>query len=551
MSPLKFLKLVVFSRFCYNAKNIFGFSKLFCHNTKIFNFFYIKFLYTVTLRLRVIWIFKKSFFFLFLPFERLTINLRFFFIEKRFFFFLLIIFLRIILFSIFYVFYYFNFFYNMIMLIFCFSIIILIFHKNIYFLMLGWDGLGVTSFILVFYYINWTSLNRSLVTVLTNRLGDISLIFFFIYFLHFEVEKTFFFFRTFSIFLFFALITKRAQFPFSSWLPQAISAPTPTRALVHSRTLVTAGIYLILKYFLFLSTFFFISIFFFFGFITFLVSGYCSIFEKDLKKIIALRTLNQLGFMMFSLRFINKFLTFFHLCSHAFFKRCLFLQIGFFIHSNFSNQDSRGFNFSLKNRKISTFFFFFCLLRMCGLIFLRGFITKERILLIYTFRNFYFLNYLFIYFMIFFTIFYSIILFFNYFQGNFFFFNFDFSFVILFSSLFIFCIGMFIGTWIRKSFFIIFFSFGNKERIFLLLYVFIFFFFINVKKKREVNKIIFQDSFYKITKKVIKKDFFIFDIFILITLFNAQKNLIFFQFRKNFLFWHTFFIFFSLCVFLN
>lgn len=93
--------------------------------------------------------------------------------------------------------------------------------------------------------------------------------------------------------------TKRAQFPFRAWLPKAIAAPTPVRALVHRSTLVTAGVFLLLKFGLFFWMFDFSVVVFLFGGLTILFSGFCSLGEFDLKKVVALSTLSQMGFLMF------------------------------------------------------------------------------------------------------------------------------------------------------------------------------------------------------------------------------------------------------------
>lgn len=109
-----------------------------------------------------------------------------------------------------------------------------------------------------------------------------------------------------------------------------MSAPTPVRALVHRRTLVTAGVHLLIISFLdfFLDLYFFI---FFIGFFSMLFSSIMAFLEKDIKKIVALRTLSQIGLCFLNFSFGFFFLSFFHILSHAFFKRLLFLQVGFLI----------------------------------------------------------------------------------------------------------------------------------------------------------------------------------------------------------------------------
>ena len=142
-----------------------------------------------------------------------------------------------------------NFFYYIFWLTFFISrIIILITSKNIFFFFLGWDGLGISSFILVRFFKNWKTLNNRIITFFTNRMGDL---FFIFLFYSFFFIKNFFFLKISLLLLILISLTKRAQFPFSTWLPAAISAPTPISSLVHSSTLVTAGLYLIFFFFCF------------------------------------------------------------------------------------------------------------------------------------------------------------------------------------------------------------------------------------------------------------------------------------------------------------
>jgi len=121
--------------------------------------------------------------------------------------------------------------------------VLLIFMSNLFGTLIGWDGLGITSFLLVLYYKNRKSLGRSLITALTNRVGDAFLL----------VLLGLSLFPSGGpylglVLLLLAAMTKRAQYPFSRWLPAAMAAPTPVSALVHSSTLVTAGVYLLLRF---------------------------------------------------------------------------------------------------------------------------------------------------------------------------------------------------------------------------------------------------------------------------------------------------------------
>lgn len=144
-------------------------------------------------------------------------------------------------------------------------------------------------------------------------------------------------------FILIGCFTKRAQFPFIRWLPAAIAAPTPVSALVHSSTLVTAGVYLMIRFSQVILrngilTFFIAVI----SRLTILISALRAMFETDFKKIIALSTLSQLGFIIFRLSQIIKICRFFHLLTHAIFKSLLFICAGAIIIFRGHNQDIRA-----------------------------------------------------------------------------------------------------------------------------------------------------------------------------------------------------------------
>lgn len=275
-----------------------------------------------------------------------------------------------------------------IVMMFILSINILIFLPNILMLLLGWDGLGLTSYLLVIFYSNNKSLAAGIITALTNRIGDALLIVsaswtairrnwqlaFIPYGLTLFIITS----------LFFAAITKRAQLPFSAWLPAAIAAPTPVSALVHSSTLVTAGIYLLIRFYPSLSIFFYFnSTCFYIGTATCLMARLAASQETDLKKIIALSTLSQLGVIIISLGINQPILAFFHLITHALFKALLFLCAGNIIHNNSDNQDIR----LIGNLALSIPFTCITLntanLSLCGLPFLAGFYSKDLIVEIF------------------------------------------------------------------------------------------------------------------------------------------------------------------------
>lgn len=130
-----------------------------------------------------------------------------------------------------------------------------------------------------------------------------------------------------------AAITRGAQIPFSAWLPAAIAAPTPVSSLVHSSTLVTAGVYLLVRFQGMmggLGSFTLISL----SCATMLIAGIGANFEYDLKRVVALSTLRQVGFMLFTLSLGYPYLAFFHLLCHAVYKCLLFLCAGVIIHGS-------------------------------------------------------------------------------------------------------------------------------------------------------------------------------------------------------------------------
>jgi len=174
-----------------------------------------------------------------------------------------------------------------------------------------------------------------------------------------------------------ASLTKRAQIPFSAWLPAAIAAPTPISALVHSSTLVTAGVYLIIRFNEMLGmrrVLYYISV----G--TIFMSGLGANFETDLKKIIALSTLRQLGVIIIALSLGLVELAYFHLLMHALFKSLLFLCAGVYIHGYGDKQDIRTLGGVMESSPLTSFYFIGCSLALCGFPFISGFYSKDLIL---------------------------------------------------------------------------------------------------------------------------------------------------------------------------
>nr|AZF99017.1 NADH dehydrogenase subunit 5 [Megalodontes spiraeae] len=301
-------------------------------------------------------------------------------------------------------------------LLFVLSMIFLIISPNLVSILLGWDGLGLTSYCLVIYYQNFKSYNAGMLTVLSNRIGDVLLLMSigwmmnfgswnYIYYLNLSFYNNELFIIVFMVII--ASMTKSAQIPFSSWLPAAMAAPTPVSALVHSSTLVTAGIYLLIRFNSLIENMNLSKFLLMFSLLTMFMAGMGANFEYDLKKIIALSTLSQLGLMMSVLSIGCMNLTFFHLIIHALFKALLFLCAGYFIHSMLNNQDIRFMGISSFKMPLVMMIFNFCNLSMCGLPFFSGFYSKDLMMEMFLMMNFNLIVFFFFFFFFFFTVMYS------------------------------------------------------------------------------------------------------------------------------------------------
>nr|AJC10832.1 NADH deshydrogenase subunit 5 [Macoma balthica]AJC10845.1 NADH deshydrogenase subunit 5 [Macoma balthica] len=273
--------------------------------------------------------------------------------------------------------------FSKLVLLFVISMLFLVMIPNFLGLMLGWDGLGLTSYLLVIYYQDKRSLGSGTLTVLSNRVGDV--LFFIAISLSSALSSWGFVEMSMgevsSVFCGIVVVgcmTKSAQMPFSAWLPAAMAAPSPVSALVHSSTLVTAGVYVLIRFsgcivggwYLFLGIV---------SSLTMLMSAISAVFEPDVKKVVALSTLSQLGVMMLAISVGAVSVCFFHLVSHALFKALMFLCVGSVIH--FSGiQDLRYLGaFAYKSPIIMGWLIVACLSLM-GFPFLSGFYSKDLVI---------------------------------------------------------------------------------------------------------------------------------------------------------------------------
>nr|QZJ46435.1 NADH dehydrogenase subunit 5 [Bombyx mandarina]QZJ46448.1 NADH dehydrogenase subunit 5 [Bombyx mandarina] len=282
-------------------------------------------------------------------------------------------------------------------LMFVFSMVLLIISPNLISILLGWDGLGLISYCLVIYYQNLKSYNAGMLTALSNRIGDVMILMVICwimnygswnYIFYFDFMKNDYVMFIISFMIIIAAMTKSAQIPFSSWLPAAMAAPTPVSALVHSSTLVTAGVYLLIRFNYLLIDMFFFKVLLFLSILTMFMSGISANYEFDLKKIIALSTLSQLGLMMSILSLGFPDIAFFHLLTHAMFKALLFMCAGVIIHMMNDIQDIRYMGGLSLYIPLTSLCLNISNLSLCGIPFLSGFYSKDLILEMVSFNSF-------------------------------------------------------------------------------------------------------------------------------------------------------------------
>nr|QVL29311.1 NADH dehydrogenase subunit 5 [Ceratitis cosyra] len=277
----------------------------------------------------------------------------------------------------------------MLVLMFVLSMMLLIISPNLISILLGWDGLGLVSYCLVIYFQNVKSYNAGMLTVLSNRIGDVAFLLAIAWMLNYGSWNFIFYLESMKNtmemqiiggLIMLAAMTKSAQIPFSSWLPAAMAAPTPVSALVHSSTLVTAGVYLLIRFNILLSGSWMGQFLLLISGLTMFMAGLGANFEFDLKKIIALSTLSQLGLMMSILSMGFYKLAFFHLLTHALFKALLFMCAGAIIHNMNNSQDIRLMGGLGIYMPLTSGCFNVANLALCGMPFLAGFYSKDLIL---------------------------------------------------------------------------------------------------------------------------------------------------------------------------
>ena len=278
--------------------------------------------------------------------------------------------------------------------LFTFFMLILLSANNFLVMFIGWEGVGLCSYLLINFWFTRIQANKAAIkAILINKIGDLGILFslLIIYNLYETLDYHTLFLLvspSFNIdlicfFLFIGCMAKSAQIGLHMWLPDAMEGPTPVSALIHAATMVTAGVFLIIKcsfiFELSYSILIFINII---GLLTSLFGATVGLFQYDIKKIIAYSTCSQLGLMFCACGLSAYSLSLFHLINHAFFKALLFLCAGSIIHSLNDEQDIRkmgGLGFKLKLTYQSLLI---GSLSLIGFPFLSGFYSKELILLL-------------------------------------------------------------------------------------------------------------------------------------------------------------------------
>lgn len=288
--------------------------------------------------------------------------------------------------------------------IFTFFMLILVTADNLVQMFVGWEGVGLASYLLINFWFTRLAANQSAIKALVvNRIGDFGL--------SLGILTTFYIFQSvdyytifsltplmsdhllnvggnnissitlIGIFLFVGAVGKSAQLGLHTWLPDAMEGPTPVSALIHAATMVTAGVFLLIRFsplLEFSSTI--LNILIIFGSLTALFAAMSGVFQNDLKRVIAYSTCSQLGYMIFSCGISCYNVSMFHLANHAFFKALLFLSAGSVIHALANEQDMRRMGSLIKFLPLTYSLMLIGSLALAGFPFLTGFYSKDFIL---------------------------------------------------------------------------------------------------------------------------------------------------------------------------
>jgi NADH-quinone oxidoreductase subunit L len=278
--------------------------------------------------------------------------------------------------------------------LFVFSMLLLVMGANYVIMFIGWEGVGLCSYLLIGYWfknIEYTKAAKK--AFVMNRIGDLGFllaIFWIISNVHSTDFSQVFQFTAFTsqdvvgitLLLFLGATGKSAQIPLYTWLPDAMAGPTPVSALIHAATMVTAGIYMIARSnVLYSAAPLTMNIVAIIGAATALLAATIAVRQNDIKKVLAYSTVSQLGYMFLALGSGAYVAAVFHVMTHAFFKALLFLGSGSVIHAMSGQQDIR-FMGGLKNKLPITYWTFLIgCLAIAGIVPFSGFFSKDSILL--------------------------------------------------------------------------------------------------------------------------------------------------------------------------